>query len=150
MVNIDFNNQTKYTVPKKKIEELLNLTQKKIKTCLPDRQVKKDQNVSLAFVGPVTIRKMNKSYRGKDYVTDVLSFEEEPEPGIPEDSIGEIIICSRRADKQAKEFKHSWAREVLRLSLHGYLHLLGYDHIKNKEAEAMEALELKILKQFHK
>jgi len=141
MIELEINNQTQTRIPRQKLVELLKFINKKLK-------IKKKNKLSLAFVSPLKIKKLNKQYRKKDEVTDVLSFEENDFPD-PESSIGEIIICSSRAQKQAKEFKHSFAREVVRLTLHGYLHLLGYDHIKNKEAEIMEELEEKIMKGFY-
>lgn len=141
MIDLEINNQTKARIPRKKLEDILILVNKKLK-------IKKKNKVSLAFVSPFQIKKLNKQYRKKDQVTDVLSFEELDFPD-PEGSMGEIIICSARAISQAKEFKHSFAKEVVRLTLHGYLHLLGYDHIKNSEAEIMEGLEEKIMKEFY-
>jgi probable rRNA maturation factor len=141
MIELEINNQTQARIPRQKLVDLLKFTNKKLK-------IKKKSKLSLAFVSPAQIKKLNKQYRKKDQVTDVLSFEETGFPD-PENSIGEIIICSVRATSQAKEFNHSFAKEVVRLTLHGYLHLLGYDHVKNKEAEVMEALEEKIMKEFY-
>lgn len=141
MINVEINNQTNIRVPGKKIVDLIQFVNKRLKHKV--RGV-----VSLAFVSPVQIKKLNKVYRKKDSVTDVLSFEEDNFAS-PEASLGEIIICSQRANRQAKELGHSLQREIIRLVLHGYLHLLGYDHIKVKEAEAMEALEEEIMKKFY-
>jgi len=88
---------------------------------------------------------LNRIYRHKDYVTDVLSFEEDRKTT----EIGEIIVCVSQAKRQAQTFSHSLEKEILRLVLHGYLHLSGYDHVKNKEALVMEALEEKILQKYY-
>lgn len=138
MIVLEINNQTDFRVSGKKIISLLELAQKKIKQ-------KGNKNVSLAFVSGSQIKKLNRTYRHKDKVTDVLSFEDDRTTP----DLGEIIICGTRAESQAKEFKHSFEKEVFRLSLHGYLHLSGYDHVKNDEAVIMEALEEKILKKFY-
>jgi len=138
MIVLEVNNQTKFRVPQKKILKLLELAQKSIKQ-------KGHKNVSLAFVSPAQIKKLNAAYRNKNAVTDVLSFEEDKKTA----DLGEIIICSSRAQKQAREFNHSLDKEIMRLVLHGYLHLCGYDHIKNSEAIIMESLEEKILNQFY-
>lgn len=110
---------------------------------------KNDYLVSVAIVSPREIKKLNKIYRKKDAVTDVLSFESEDEFGLDEEGIGEIIICLDQAKKQARELKYSYKKEINRLVLHGYLHLLGFDHIKNKDAKTMEALEEKIMNKFY-
>jgi len=138
MVALEINNQTNFRISAKKIGEMINLAQKMIK------QVGK-KNVSIGFVSPARISKLNSIYRHKNKVTDVLSFEGEK----GSEDLGEIIVCSVRAQKQAKEFKHSFSKEVNRLLLHGYLHLCGYDHIKNAEAVVMEALEEKIMNKMY-
>ncbi|KKQ79737.1 MAG: putative rRNA maturation factor [Parcubacteria group bacterium GW2011_GWC2_38_7] len=138
MIELEINNQTIFRVSTKKIISLLSLAQKQIKQ-------KGQKNISLAFVSPIQIKKLNKIYRKKDEVTDVLSFEDDG--ASPE--LGEIIICVIRAQKQAREFKHSLEKEVLRLALHGYLHLSGYDHVKENEAVEMEALEEKLMHKFY-
>lgn len=141
MTELEINNQTSYRVPRKKLQCLVDLIDKKLK-------IKSKKKVSLAFVSPIQIKKLNKVYRKKDKVTDVLSFEEHGFPG-EESSAGEIIICSNRAESQARELGHSLEREVVRLTLHGYLHLLGYDHVKMSDAKVMEPLEEKIMQDFY-
>ncbi len=138
MVSVEINNLTAIRVPQKKISAILNLAQKTILQ-------KGHKQVSLAFVVPASIKRMNDMYRHKAAVTDVLSFEDNTQDAL----LGEIIICSLRAQKQARELKHSLEKEILRLVLHGYLHLSGYDHIKNTEAVIMERLEEKILNKFY-
>jgi len=63
----------------------------------------------------------------------------------PKEYLGDILICGSVAKKQAKQLKHSFEKEVNRLALHGFLHLLGFDHVKTADAVKMEALEEKIL-----
>jgi probable rRNA maturation factor len=142
MVAIELNNPTKYRAPKKKIAEVLASAQKELK-------IKRDHLISLAFVSPLQIKKLNKTYRHKDKVTDVLSFAHEALAQRAEEALGEIIICPERAEAQSKEFKQSFSREILKLSLHGYLHILGFDHEVEREALIMEALEDKILKKYY-
>lgn len=141
MVILESVNKTKTRISVNKIGSLLNLAERKLK-------LKTRQTISLAFVAPAEIRKLNKSYRHIDKVTDVLSFnswfnEEE------DDNIGEIIICVDQAMRQAKEYKQSLMKEIFKLALHGYLHLLGYDHGKRAQAVEMENLEEIILKSFY-
>ena len=90
-------------------------------------------------------RALNRDYRGKDYATNVLSFSTELPPGVALPLIGDLAICApvvmREAAEQAKRPRDHWAH----LTIHGVLHLLGYDHLEDGEAEAMEALETRIL-----
>ncbi|MEI6627371.1 MAG: rRNA maturation RNase YbeY [bacterium] len=104
---------------------------------------------SLAFISAEEMRKLNYSYRGKDKVTDVLSFEEFND--IPTDDkqrfLGEVIICPDQLKKQAKEYGVSIKAETARLLVHGLVHLMGYDHenVSQKEEQKMVTLEQKIL-----
>ncbi|MFH0779478.1 MAG: rRNA maturation RNase YbeY [Parcubacteria group bacterium] len=134
MVKLETNNQTKFRISEKPLLNILNKARKFLK-------IKKIQYISLAFVPPATIKKLNKAYRRKDRVTDVLSFEEK---GIVE--LGEIIICPAQAKKQSAAFGNSFEKEIVRLLLHGYLHLLGYDHVNLQDAKKMEKIEREIFK----
>lgn len=91
---------------------------------------------NLIFCGDKKIKKLNKIYRKKNKPTDVLSF-----PFEDEDLLGEIYISLDTAEKQCKSFETSLREEILRLFVHGLLHLLGYDHKKKKDKEIMEKLE---------
>jgi probable rRNA maturation factor len=104
-------------------------------------KVKKTLEVSVAFVSPAVIRRLNRDYRDKDKITDVLSF-----PFEDSQTFGEVLICLNRAKSQAKEFGHSLEEEVTILLIHGLVHLFGYDHMKKKEADKMFSLQKKILK----
>lgn len=88
---------------------------------------------------------LNLQYRGKDKPTNVLSFPFEVPEGIELDLLGDLVICTdvvtREAQEQQKPVLDHWAHLVI----HGTLHLLGYDHIKDEEAEEMEALERQLL-----
>ena len=90
-------------------------------------------------------RTLNREYRSKDYATNVLSFPVELPPGVRLPLIGDLAICApvvtREAAEQGKPARNHWAH----MTVHGVLHLLGYDHIEDAEAEAMEALETRIL-----
>ncbi len=99
--------------------------------------------VSVTFTDNEGIRAVNKEYRGIDAPTDVLSFPltdfdgaDEPPTDEPEISLGDIIVSLERAEEQAKEFGHSFEREVAFLTVHSMLHLLGYDHETGEEDEA--------------
>lgn len=103
-------------------------------------KLKEDFTVSVALVDRPTIQHLNKTFRGKDAVTDVLAFQYD-EPG----NFGEVIICPARAREQAKEVKRPIKEEVIELLIHGFLHVFGYDHIKPSDAKKMLPLQQTIL-----
>ncbi|GLQ96701.1 rRNA maturation RNase YbeY [Dyella mobilis] len=106
---------------------------------------RKSAELAIRIVGTREGRKLNHDYRDKDYATNVLSFPVELPPGITVPLIGDLAICApvvkREAAEQDKPAQHHWAH----MTVHGVLHLLGYDHIEDAEAETMEALEKRIL-----
>ena len=97
------------------------------------------KDVSLAFIGPGRMRKLNKKYRGRNRVTDVLSFPESEVEfkkfvigGLKKtNTLGEIVVCLREVKKNSRE-SSSFEQELDRVLIHGTLHLLGYDHEKDK------------------
>ena len=102
-----------------------------------------DTEVSVTFTDNEGIRAINSEFRGIDAPTDVLSFPltdyEEvdfPVADEPTSSLGDIVLSLERADEQAREFGHSFEREVAFLTVHSMLHLLGYDHINSEEEDA--------------
>lgn len=115
--------------------------------------------VNIKFVSSAEIQELNKTFREIDKPTDVLSFpnfdfEKGKKEILAEDvsvedglvNLGDIAICKEIAKAQALEYGHSYKREVCFLALHGLLHLLGFDHIEEKDAKLMERLADKILK----
>ncbi|MBP2649682.1 MAG: metalloprotease ybeY [Firmicutes bacterium] len=107
--------------------------------------------VSVVFVDDEYIRELNRDYRGKDMATDVLSFalDEGDEPAVldgPEESLlGDIIISIETAERQAEEYGHSLDRELAYLTVHGMLHLVGYDHEDEQDKVKMRQQEENIL-----
>lgn len=94
------------------------------------------------------IHMLNKEYRGIDRVTDVISFAlEDDDTFIKTDVrvLGDIYICLNKAKSQALEYGHSFLREICFLSVHGLLHLLGYDHMTKEEEEVMFSIQELIL-----
>ena len=85
-------------------------------------------DVAIALVTDAHIRKLNRQYRDKDYATDVLSFEPADEGLRGPRVLGDIVIATGVAKRQAREAGHSYQAELRVLALHGFLHLLGYDH----------------------
>ena len=122
--------------------------------------------INLSFVSSEEIRELNKTHRGNDRPTDVLSFpchdfmigevvdksfleyalNFNPETGCF--MLGDIVICTDVASTQAKELGHSFEQEVLRLSIHSFLHCFGYDHIEDDDYEAMKKMEDEIIVKF--
>ena len=92
-------------------------------------------------------QELNSTWRGKDKPTNVLSFPFEAPPGFSSAMIGDLAICAEVVTTEAKEqnkpLKAHWAHMVI----HGVLHLIGFDHINDDDAEEMEALEIKLLAQ---
>jgi probable rRNA maturation factor len=103
--------------------------------------------VTVALVSDARMRALNRMYRGKDYATDVLSFPaEEGQPFPPLlPALGDIVIATGVARRQARDLGHSLAVELRILSLHGLLHLLGYDH--ERDRGRMRTLEQRLLRQ---
>ena len=117
--------------------------------------------VSITLTIPEEIRKINKKYRNIDKVTDVLSFpifEKEDIENFRKKSsksstgefiqevLGDIIISIPRVEKQAEEYGHSFERELSYMLVHGFYHLMGYDHIEEQDKELMREKEEKVLK----
>lgn len=111
--------------------------------------------ISITLTNPENIRKINKEYRNIDKETDVLSFPMFEKNEIDEiiasqeydveDVLGDIIISIQRVEEQAKEYGHSFKRELAYMVVHGFYHLMGYDHIKEEDKASMRPKEEKIL-----
>lgn len=99
------------------------------------RRLKVSGEVALVFAGDATLRTLNARYRGKDKPTDVLSF---PGPG-GDEGLGDIVISVATAERNAKSLGRSLPQELDVLALHGFLHVLGYDH--ETDAGQMDRLE---------
>ena len=106
-----------------------------------------EKELSVRIVDPDEIQQLNRQYRDKDKPTNVLSFPCELPPGVEVPLLGDLIICAQvvkaEAAEQHKSEQSHWAHMVV----HGTLHLLGYDHIDDTEADEMESLESKIIQQ---
>ena len=104
-----------------------------------------EAEVTVRLVDEAESRELNHTYRGKDKPTNVLSFPFEVPPGMEMSLLGDLVICRQVVEKEAQEqgkpLEAHWAHMVV----HGSLHLLGYDHIEDDEAEEMEALETEIM-----
>lgn len=106
------------------------------------KQFKLKQEISLSLLTTAEIKKLNKVYRRKDKVTDVLSFSL-----AERELLGEVLICVDQASKQAKARGHNLTKEIQILTIHGILHLLGYDHEASQLAwQKQLKMEANILK----
>ena len=106
----------------------------------------KQAQVSILIVDADEGRQLNHDYRGKDYATNVLSFalnEGDPVPGLP--LIGDLVLCAPVVEKEAAEQNKPLQAHYAHLLVHGMLHLQGFDHEQDDEAETMEALETVIM-----
>lgn len=117
-----------------------------LSSVLTELKETKSVELSVRIVDSVEIQQLNSDYRHKDKPTNVLSFPfEKPPGGVEIDYLGDIIICAEVIEKEAleqnKTTEHHWAHMVV----HGCLHLYGYDHLTDEEAEEMENLEILIL-----
>jgi probable rRNA maturation factor len=110
-----------------------------------EKMTKQHGRVNLVFTSPRLIRTLNSTWRGKDKVTDVLSFTLN-ESASKREVFGEVYICNSVAKKQAHEYGGTLDSEYLRLACHGFLHLFGHDHNRPDEARRMRMLEVYYLK----
>ncbi|MGG0914341.1 rRNA maturation RNase YbeY [Bacillus velezensis] len=118
--------------------------------------VQDQAEVSITIVTNEEIREINRDYRGKDTPTDVISFalEEEGEDEVEivgadmPPVLGDIIISADRTKEQAEEYGHSFMRELGFLAVHGFLHLLGYDHMTKEEEEEMFSKQKDLLDEY--
>lgn len=101
--------------------------------------------LTLRFVDEPESQQLNYQYRHKDKPTNVLSFPFECPPDIPIQLLGDLVICVPVVMKEATEQNKSFSAHLTHMIVHGVLHLLGYDHIEDDEAEEMESLEVDIL-----
>jgi probable rRNA maturation factor len=103
--------------------------------------------LSLVFTDDASIRETNAEWRSQDKATNVLSFPAFPlEPGgKPGPMLGDIIIARETVEREAVDLEKSFDEHLTHLMVHGFLHLFGYDHMNNSEAERMEGLETRIL-----
>ncbi len=109
----------------------------------------KEFEVVVRLVDEPESQQLNREYRGKDSPTNILSFTFEVPDGLELNLLGDLVICAplvkKEAIEQQKLLEHHWAHLVI----HGVLHLRGYDHIDDDEAEEMESKEIEILQQLN-
>ncbi|MEK9626917.1 MAG: rRNA maturation RNase YbeY [Gammaproteobacteria bacterium] len=109
-----------------------------------DRQ---SSTLTVRLVDEAEMASLNQQFRGRSGPTNVLSFAFESPPGVPElaDVLGDVVICMPLVEKEAAEQQKTIPDHLGHLTVHGVLHLSGFDHETSAQAEAMEALEIQIL-----
>ncbi|MEP6633235.1 MAG: rRNA maturation RNase YbeY [Luteimonas sp.] len=109
----------------------------------------REANLAIRIVDNKEGRALNRHYRGKDYATNVLSFPAERPPGIPDDVrmplLGDLVLCAPVIAREAREQGKPPIAHYAHLTVHGALHLLGWNHEDTREADCMEQLEREIL-----
>ena len=139
-------------------EELKEFAKQVVNTCFSEEKLNNlNFYLSITLTSPKEIHKLNKEYRNVDRETDVLSFpmfeKEELEKiiankkkNLVREPIGDIVISIEKVEEQAKEYGHSFERELSYMIVHGFYHIMGYDHIEEKDKVIMRPKEEKILK----
>ncbi len=127
-------------------EDLLVQIEKVIRKVMEIEEISRDGELSLTIVDEKTIKDLNREYRDKDEVTDVLSFPQYDEFLSIKDEldylvIGDVVICAQRAKEQAEDFGHSYEREFAYLIVHSLYHLFGYDHMTEDDKKIMRVKE---------
>ena len=133
-------------------EEYINILTKVIDKCFEEENLQtKNLYVNIVLTNPENIRKINNEHRNIDKETDVLSFpmfekeELEQRKETNQDVLGDIVISIEKVEEQAKEYGHSFERELAYMSVHGFYHLMGYDHMEENDKIIMRQKEENIL-----
>lgn len=138
---------------KKEYEEVIK---KVLEQCFKEEKITNSKlYITITLTNPNYIQEINKKYRNIDKKTDVLSFpmfeRKELEEKIKQedfkypDMLGDIVISIEKVEEQAKEYGHSFERELSYMVVHGFYHLMGYDHIEEEDKKEMRPKEEKIL-----
>lgn len=150
MAEIIINNLQKKIEVSDRLKEIIKSI---INTTITMENISNNGEVSVIFVDNNYIQKLNKKYRKKDVPTDVLSFPVDENYKnklegfdlFDEEPIGDIVVSLEKAKEQAKDYNHSFEREVGYLVVHGMLHLLGFDHLHEEDAKLMRKKEEAVL-----
>lgn len=144
MLNINFANETKEKVKElNKLKRLLKFSVKYMKL--------NNIEMGIIFVDNTKIKELNKTYRNIDRETDVITFRLEDYAEVKDGKIkvlGDIYISLDKAKSQSIEYGHSYLRELSFLMVHGFLHLLGYDHMNEEDEKEMFELQEEILNEY--
>ena len=136
-MKIEINKLTSEKIGVNFLKKVAERTAKLVKLKFPE--------LSVAIVCDARMKTLNKKYRNKNRVTDVLAFDY----GLPFNGQGEIVICLSQAKRQAKKLKHSLKQELATLLIHGILHLVGYGDENKRNFNIMHKKQNKILKEVY-
>lgn len=141
---------------KEEKEEYEKIIKRVLEQCFKEEKLLNSKlYITITLTNPENIKEINKQYRNIERATDVLSFpmfeKDELEQKIQNedfeypDVLGDIIISIEKVEEQAKEYEHSFERELSYMIVHGFYHLMGYDHIEEEDKKKMRPKEEKIL-----
>lgn len=146
-MSVEVNNETQYEADEAEFAALARYV-------LDELHVHPQAELAIMFVDRGTMSDLNERWMGEEGPTDVLSFPmDELRPGLPgelseEGLLGDVVLCPEVARTQARAAGHSTSEELLLLTTHGILHLLGFDHVEPEEEKEMFALQRKLLLTF--
>jgi len=133
-------------------EEYIDTLTKVINKCFEEELLnEKNLYVNIVLTNPENIKRINKEHRNIDKETDVLSFpmfekeELEQRKGLNQDVLGDIVISIAKVKEQAVEYGHSFERELAYMAVHGFYHLMGYDHMNETDKIVMREKEENVL-----
>jgi len=133
-------------------EDYSNTLTKVIHKCFEEENLNdKNLYVNIVLTNPENIRKINKEHRNIDKETDVLSFpmfekeELEQRKELNQDVLGDIVISIEKVKEQAEEYEHTFERELAYMAVHGFYHLMGYDHMNENDKSKMRQKEENVL-----
>ncbi len=127
-------------------DENMKAVENAIDAVLEEEGCEGDYEVSVSFVTNDEIKELNRDYRNVDSETDVLSFPMDDDEFNGVIILGDIVLSTQKIIEQANDFGHSLEREMLYLTVHSMLHLLGYDHMNASEKDEMRSKEKEIMK----
>ncbi|HSR89494.1 MAG TPA: rRNA maturation RNase YbeY [Candidatus Udaeobacter sp.] len=148
MLSIDFNKRVRCSWARKDIEAIFKIIQKKVKINSAKNNKSEPIELEINIVDDKEIKDLNFRYRGLKKVTDVLSFAWQEDGIIKTDSLGQIYICYPQIVRQAKELSIKSKEEFVRMLAHGFLHIIGYDHVKKKDAVIMFGIQEEIVAEY--
>ena len=142
MINVLFDDRQDFLEITKDNEKAIENV---VAAVLTEEDLQGDFEVSVSFVTNEEIKELNRDYRNVDSETDVLSFPMDDEfDGV--NILGDIVLSTQKIIEQANDFNHSLEREMLYLTVHSMLHLIGYDHMNDDEKKEMREKEKVIMK----
>lgn len=142
-LTVDMQNATDYELPG--IEQFEQWVEQALKRALP--APRSDTELAIRVVGKDESAELNLRYRNKDSATNVLSFATDFPEALALPQIGDLVICAEIVNQESGQQNKTEIAHWAHLTVHGVLHLLGYDHVEAEQAQAMEAIEVLVLNQ---